>query len=197
LDEMIGVFYKTYDIGELMRYVLRSKWFYEDINIGAKIKSPVELLVGIVSIVPLHFAKKKQIVYLQKIMGQILLYPPNVAGWPQDKNWIDSNTLLFRMKLAAVLLNDAIINVQQKAAFEDSFEVYYAKKKKSKKYITVTRNWEIFNREFLLLSDDEVRNHLILSPIKNSTKKFLNTLADVGKKEYLVQLMSLPEYQLC
>lgn len=197
LRELSEVFYKDYDITSLMGYIFMSDWFYEEANIGAKIKSPIELLVGIVKIVPLEFEKKKQVLYLQKVMGQILLNPPNVAGWMQDKSWIDSNTLLFRMKLPSVLLNDAVINVNQKGEFEDSFEMYYAKTKKANRRIKVSRDWSIFDTEFLQLTDKQLREILVLSEIDKDTEAFLGTLATVGKKEYLVRLMSLPEYQLC
>jgi hypothetical protein len=36
---------------------------------------------------------------LQRALGQILLYPPSVAGWPGGTNWIDSSSLLLRMRL--------------------------------------------------------------------------------------------------
>ncbi len=197
LNELTDHFYKDYNIESLMKFILMADWFYDEANIGAKIKSPIELLVGILRIVPLNFEKKKQVLYLQKVMGQILLNPPNVAGWLQDKNWIDSNTLLFRMKLPSVLLNDAVINVNQKGEFEDSFDDYYAKTKKGKRRIKITRDWSIFNREYLLLSDKELREILILSTMDKDTEAFLDTLAVVGKKEYVVRLMSIPEYQLC
>jgi uncharacterized protein (DUF1800 family) len=32
------------------------------------------------------------------LLGQMLLYPPNVAGWPSGKVWIDSSTLLLRCR---------------------------------------------------------------------------------------------------
>ena len=197
LNELTDLFYKDYNTASLMKYILMTDWFYEESNIGVKIKSPIELLVGLLRIVPLRFEKKKQVLYLQKVMGQVLLNPPNVAGWLQDKNWIDSTTLLFRMKLPSVLLNDAIINVNQKGEFEDSFEAYYAKKKQAKRRIQVTRNWDVFNSEFVQLSDREIRDILVLSPIAKDTEMFLDTLARVAKKEYVVQIMSLPEYQLC
>ena len=130
-------------------------------------------------------------------MGQILLNPPNVAGWLQDKSWIDSNTLLFRMKLPSVLLNDAVINIDQKGAFEDSFEAYYAKTKKANRRIKVSRDWSVFDREFAALTDAQLRALLIVSAMDKDTETFLNTLSKVDMKEYLVQLMSLPEYQLC
>ena len=197
LTELVDIFYKDYDITTLMRHIFLSDWFYDESNIGAKIKSPIELLVGMQKIVPLDFEKKKQVLYLQKVMGQILLNPPNVAGWLQDKSWIDSNTLLFRMKLPSVLLNDAVINIDQKGAFEDSFEAYYAKTKKANRRIKVSRDWSVFDREFAALTDAQLSALLIVSAIDKDTETFLNTLSKVDKKEYLVQLMSLPEYQLC
>ena len=33
-------------------------------------------------------------------MGQLLFYPPNVAGWPGGSSWINSSTLLTRINLA-------------------------------------------------------------------------------------------------
>src|SRR5258706_11061787 len=46
-------FYKTnYDIAALMEDIFTSDWFYDEKNIGAKIKSPVELLVGIQRMLP-------------------------------------------------------------------------------------------------------------------------------------------------
>ncbi len=124
LEELTSIFYKNYNIEELMRYVFNSDWFYQEENIGAKIKSPIELLVGMHQIIPFEFQKPKQLLYLQKLMGQILLNPPNVAGWKGDKNWIDSNTLMLRLKLPSILLNNAVINLQEKGEFEDSFDAY-------------------------------------------------------------------------
>ena len=33
-------------------------------------------------------------------MGQMLFYPPNVAGWPAGTSWINSSTLLARINFA-------------------------------------------------------------------------------------------------
>jgi hypothetical protein len=42
-------------------------------------------------------------VVLQRALGQILLYPPTVAGWPGGTNWIDSSSLLLRMRLPQLI----------------------------------------------------------------------------------------------
>ena len=35
-----------------------------------------------------------QLLY-QRLLGQVLFYPPNVAGWPGGRNWIDSSSLMY------------------------------------------------------------------------------------------------------
>ena len=89
IEELTSVFYKDYNIEQLMRYLFMTDWFYEQKNIGVKIKSPVELMVGMQKVIPSVFKKQNQVIYLQKMMGQFLLYPVNVAGWKGDRYWID------------------------------------------------------------------------------------------------------------
>jgi len=197
LEEITNIFYKNYDIKELMTYIFNSKWFYNEENIGVKIKSPIELLVGIRKVVPVTFIKKKQLNYLQKMMGQVLLYPENVSGWKGNKNWIDSNTLMFRMKLASLILNNAVINLEEKGAFEDSFNQYYKNTKKRNTYIVTSKNWTIFNKFYGDLSPDALKKLLLISPIDTDTEKFLNALEVKSNKNFCIQLMSIPEYQLC
>jgi uncharacterized protein (DUF1800 family) len=33
-------------------------------------------------------------------MGQVIFYPPNVAGWPGGSSWINSSALLARLNFA-------------------------------------------------------------------------------------------------
>ncbi len=40
--------------------------------------------------------------------------PPNVAGWKTGRNWIDSNTIVTRLRLPSVLLNNAQIAYSEK-----------------------------------------------------------------------------------
>ena len=62
------------------------------------------------------------------MMGQILLYPVNVAGWKGGRYWIDSNSLMFRLKLPSLLLNNANISLNSKGEFEDDFSDFYNQK---------------------------------------------------------------------
>ena len=197
LDEITNVFYKDYNIGNLMNHIFMSKWFYDDDNIGAKIKSPVELFIGIQKVVPVTFNKPRQLNYLQKMMGQVLLYPDNVAGWKGGKSWIDSNTLMFRMKLASLILNNAIINLEEKGEFEDTFEKYYKQTKKRSNFIKTTKNWDDFEINYGKISAKELTNHLILSKLDKDTEMLVDSLKINSQRNFCIQLMSIPEYQLC
>lgn len=197
LNEITEVFYKDYNITNVMQHIFRSKWFYNDQNIGVKIKSPVELLIGIQKVVPVTFNKQQQLIYLQKMMGQVLLYPNNVSGWLGDKNWIDSNTLMFRLKLSAVLLNNAVINLEEKGEFEDTFEKYYKNAKKRNTYIKTTKNWDEFDKGYQELSPKELTDLLIQPKIDQDTLELLEDLQIKSNRNFCIQLMSIPEYQLC
>ena len=196
MEELTDSFYASYDIEDLMRHIFRSDWFYHDENIGVKIKSPIELLVGINTIVPMVFQNKKQLYYLQKMMGQVLLYPVNVAGWKGDKTWIDSNTLMFRMKLPSLLLNNAVINLEEKGEFEDTFANYY-RQKKTNRFLKVTSDWNSFNRQYGGLKPNELKRLLLVSKTDEDTESLVSNLKVASNRDFCIQLMSLPEYQLC
>src|SRR5690606_7110499 len=85
-------YHSGYDIKQLLERIFTASWFYDPINIGNKIKSPIELMVGIMRTLPMKIASPENLIVYQKLLGQMLLYPPNVAGWPSGKAWIDSST---------------------------------------------------------------------------------------------------------
>lgn len=198
IENMTNVFYADYDIENLMRYVMLSEWFYDDKNIGTKIKSPVELLAGIKTYVPLHFYDSKQLLYIQKLLGQILLNPPNVAGWKEGKNWIDSNTIVMRLKLPSLLLNNAYISIAEKVSADQAIELKKQafKNKFGKRFKTET-DWAYFNNQFKNVDINDLQNHLLACSISQNTDEYLKSLSKTSKQEYCIQIMSLPEYQMC
>lgn len=107
-------FYKDYDIGKLMGQIFTSDWFYDEKNIGSRIKSPIELLAGIQRMVPMQLDNDNALMNLQRILGQQLLYPPNVAGWPGGKSWIDSSTLMMRLRIPQLFNDKDLLNVKPK-----------------------------------------------------------------------------------
>ena len=115
VKELAGNFYKSkYDTGALLREIFTSDWFYHDSIAGAKIKSPIELLVGYRRVVPVTFSNDKVMYNLQRVLGQHLFQPPSVAGWPGGKNWIDSSALVVRMRLPEALFLSKELNLSNK-----------------------------------------------------------------------------------
>lgn len=196
VEELTNIFYKDYNIEKLMRHLFMSDWFYSDMNIGIKIKSPIEFLVGMRKIVPVTFEKTKDVIKIQKLLGQVLLNPPNVAGWKGGKSWIDSNTIMLRLKLPSIILTNAKISIKEKGAFEDAFEKYYSKKKKNK-FVSVKVDWDAFDKQFKAVSIHDLKRQIIIPKISNGTETYLETLSQSSKRDFCIQLMSLPEYQMC
>lgn len=198
IDEMVSVFYKDYDIETLMRHVFMSKWFYDDVNIGTKIKSPIEFLVGMKLMVPMKFNSPKRLLYIQRQLGQVLLYPPNVAGWKGGKNWIDSNTIVLRLKLPSILLNDAYISKVEEGDTDDMMMTKKSRYKKNYgKAFKVDRNWKVFNDNFEKVIIEDLPKYIVSKYLNPEVSSYLESLNKVSKQEYCIQLMSLPEYQMC
>ena len=173
IDEMVSVFYIDYDIENLMRFVLLSKWFYAEENIGTKIKSPIEFLVGMNTIVPYKIEKTKQIFWVQKMLGQVLLNPPNVAGWKTGRNWIDSNTIVTRLRLPSVLLNNAEIAYSEKGDEETMITNFKKRKLSRRSIIKVTADWKYFEENYKNNSNKELIHQVITSKINKGTAEML------------------------
>ena len=201
IAEMARRFYKSnYDISDLMQYVFTADWFYDKANMGAQIKSPVELLVGIQRHLGLDFDDKKPVLYIQKMLGQILFFPPNVAGWPGGQSWIDSSSLLTRMQLPRVILGNENLNLRVK----DSGDVNEEQVQR-KEGFAVKMNWETFAKTFENHRDDELpevlANYLFQVPVKKEalaqvSKKIETANRPARIKQLTVSLMSFPEYQI-
>jgi uncharacterized protein (DUF1800 family) len=196
IEDMTNVFYPDYNIESVLRFMFTQDWFYNPEHIGNKIKSPIELIAGISYTVPVTFNETNQILGIQKMLGQMLLYPPNVAGWKGGKSWIDSNTMMIRLKLPSVLLSNSLIVTKENGDFYDAYKKYY-ENRKGDTIIKVSANWNVFKKNYQHVEIEALRDYLLLCPINQGTQDYLNRLSKKSKQEYCVQLMSLPEYQMC
>lgn len=198
VKELAHVFYKDYNIENVMRHIMLSNWFYDEDNMGTKIKSPIELLVGLKTTVPVEFKEDKQLFAIQKLLGQILLNPPNVAGWKGGRSWIDSNTITLRLKLPSLILNNAYISKSEIGETDQYIAIKkQAFKKNFGKRFKTNPNWEVFNRHYNSVEITDLENHLLACVMSENAKSYLKSLNKVSKQEYCIQLMSLPEYQMC
>lgn len=203
-------FYKNdYHIGKLMEDIFTSDWFYEEKNIGAKIKSPIELIAGIQRMLPMTLTNNESLLLVQRVLGQMLFYPPNVAGWPGGKAWIDSSTLMLRLRLPQLLSDQDELNVAPKADDDQMMgnEETKARNKMGKlgKGIAVVIDWNVYANKFQSVPRENLATQLAdtLFQVKTSLngnvlKNFINeTSRDSFIKTATIQLMSTPEYQMC
>ncbi len=186
LTSLSESFYNSgYDIKKLMFDIFSSKWFYSYENHKCLIKSPVELLVGLQGVFPIHFRNNKSQVFLQKALGQVLFNPPNVGGWPYGTEWIDSTSLAFRIQLPFALGSSLNSNHKKFGNLE------------------IVINWEDFIKKtspydynsmavwMLGMIPDSKESEVLFSVIKKGATEQPN------KALMILALASLPEYQLC
>lgn len=86
----------NYDIRALMREVLNSEAFWKLQNRGTLVKSPIDILIGTVRMVPYPQETTEEMVNLCRLLGQELFDPPSVKGWSGGEHWITAQTLLVR-----------------------------------------------------------------------------------------------------
>ncbi len=199
INELADVFYASnYNIEAMMRALFESDWFYDVKNMGVKIKSPVVLLAGLMRTLDLRFEDRKPMIVLQKALGQILFNPPNVAGWPGGKTWIDNATLMLRLNLTSILFESKEVNFNIKA--EPERERF---KKLSR--IKVYADIEPIVSRFRSMDEQEIvekiSTYLLQTPHEIDTT-ILDKVVDKSTKEsfitsLMMRLMSMPEYQMC
>ena len=87
-----------YALRPLLKALFMSSHFRAANNRGSMIKSPVELVVGTLRLFHVPGRDPELLVRAGRQLGQDLLDPPNVKGWPGGKAWITASTLLARQQ---------------------------------------------------------------------------------------------------
>ena len=88
-----------YELKPLMQALLTSGAFREPQIYGNMIKSPVDLIVGTLRVFQFSMGDGRGIVLASRRLGQDLMDPPNVKGWPGGTHWISSDTLMVRRQI--------------------------------------------------------------------------------------------------
>jgi len=81
----------------VVREIFAMDAFYSPKAYRALIKSPAELAAQTLRATASDARAYGAAVAASAAMGQVLFYPPNVAGWPAGTAWINSSTLLTRL----------------------------------------------------------------------------------------------------
>jgi uncharacterized protein (DUF1800 family) len=218
VESLANRFYQShYDIADLMEAIFTSSWFFDEKNIGTRIKSPIELVAGIRRILPMQIANEEVQIVIQRILGQVLFYPPNVAGWPGGTSWIDSSTLMFRLRLPQAIKasgdldtrpkddDDQMMGMGQKDQDAAVAGGKGQRKSKGGGAISADIDWTSYEKVFEPVPTGELTLAIRALLLQNTTginESTLNKYLDQSSRDELIRsatidLMSTPEYQLC
>jgi uncharacterized protein (DUF1800 family) len=205
----------NYDLSKLLEDIFTSDWFYDEKNIGSKIKSPIELISGIQRMLPMKLENEEALMILQRVLGQLLFYPPNVAGWAGGKTWIDSSTLMMRMRIPKLIDDSDEMNVKPKddddqmMGRSDPNEDPKSKAARLSgrvgKPIRANIDWSLYVKNFESVSKenlvDSISKYLLQTKTAVNTDVIKQYSDNSGREGFIksatMQIMSTPEYQLC
>ena len=208
-------FYKSnYEIGALLDDIFTASWFYEPALFGARIKSPVELLTGMRRTLSLSIDNEEQYLMLQRVLGQTLFFPPNVAGWPGGRTWIDSTTLMLRMRLPQLFNEKDALNVQvkpnndmqpQSNVVNAVFSNAKVRTLDKNTRIDARMDWSAQIARFASVKREElvpaIAEALLPSGLQVPPSLITAYASSESREAFIksatLQVMSLPEYQLC
>ena len=98
-----------YDLRSTLRVLFNSDFFKSESVRWAKVKSPAELVVGLLRFVGDFQFPRPGLTHIANepgYQGQEILDPPSVEGWHTGAEWIDSGSLVRRINFAADRLSN-------------------------------------------------------------------------------------------
>ena len=103
-------FESGYDVSSMLETLFTSDFFKSSDSWYARVKSPAELVAGVLRLTGEFYRPKRQILdrQMQMIyMGQYLINPPSVEGWHEGLEWIDTGTFVERLNFASSQMGNA------------------------------------------------------------------------------------------
>jgi uncharacterized protein (DUF1800 family) len=83
----------NWQVGRVVERILGSQIFFSSYALGRKVRSPVDMAVGLLRALD-GTANTHQLAADLRQNGQGLFFPPNVKGWDGGRVWINSSTIL-------------------------------------------------------------------------------------------------------
>jgi uncharacterized protein (DUF1800 family) len=102
----------NWELMPMLKELFKSDHFFEEEIMAAHIKSPVETLIPVLrkaGVTDLGYTLTENMLnslnYWAYRLGQDILNPPGVAGWPGHRSWINETTLTSRWSYVSTLLS--------------------------------------------------------------------------------------------
>ncbi len=93
----------NWELLPMMKQLFKSEHFFDDQFINARLKNPLESMIPLLKSAGVQSADMDNnwwnaIGYWSFLLGQEIFNPPNVAGWPGYRTWLNESTLTARWK---------------------------------------------------------------------------------------------------
>ncbi len=110
IQEMMRCYFESgYELRSMLRTLFHSDYFKSEKARFARVKGPVELMVGAMRMAGSYQTPTlgiEKVTNQSLFMGQGLLQPPTVEGWHEGVEWIDSGSFVERLNFAAKELSN-------------------------------------------------------------------------------------------
>ncbi len=184
LRPLVELLETTNSVHAVVERILRSNLFFSPLAYRAKIKSPVELVVGLArsfeSLIPTAPLGEEL-----ASAGQDLCNPPSFEGWPAGKHWIHQGTYLARKRLLKRIVGGPTA--------QSTLDPWKTAQKYQKASI---RDFPKFLAELLYQHDLEPCVEEALQKRWNSLTQIRPFAPGQAAKILLTEFLLLPEYEL-
>ena len=196
IDVPVKQFANGYDFGKLVETMLRSNLFFSEQAYRARIKSPVDYVLGMARALEARMGTQNGAVNLTtslENLGQNVFHPPSVKGWDGGQTWLNGQTLLFRQNFALDL-------ARRPAGYREPATAFALAQSHGKK--TDDERADFFLNLFLQGDVAEETRKRVVEYAKVAGKQKLPaywTERDVSEHRVISLchlVMTLPEYQL-
>ncbi len=195
-----------FNLKPLLSFLFKSDEFYNINVIGSKIKSPSELMIGSLKVLDFKNLAIKYddvnnsdyaYIYDQsKILQQQLFEPPNVAGWPGQRDWISSTTFAYRSGFSDSIVNGKKIN-GAKIAFKLNAIDYARTFQNSENAVKfIDEITDIFYQLPLSIIKKKILLDTLLEGTVTENYSTYVPMAELRLQKLFKAMMRLPEYQL-
>ncbi len=193
--QAVGNLFKRNDweLKPILKTIFLSEHFYDEANINAIIKSPIQLIVQSMRVMNPPQRKKmlRTLVVASDLMGQRLFGPPSVKGWDGGRTWINTSTMFMRHNTLLYLITGQRPDGHAWEADTSQFnamKVLGDERNDPKRVVK-----ELLVNLLGVDTPDADRVSTLLDYLKTQH----NAINDHTVKGLLTLISSMPEFQLC
>lgn len=180
---------------------LSAHFFHPELR-AAKIKSPIDLLVAFSRHIEYPRVPLLQFNQASNQLGLELFAPPDVAGWPGWRTWINTSTLPLRVAVCTAFINGTQVGSSRPLQSKPDIAAFFATFTDDERSDSLLFTRAVVRRYLLFMPDADTMDYLHREALLRGQPDYewLTISASAAAADYikslLVAVVSLPEYQL-